>query len=501
MWWVGRMVRGFATVCALVFALALIAAPVGSAATVQWSGCDVFLAPELAQAVPTAQCGTVAVPVDYADPEGPQAQLAVIRVPASGERIGVLVVNPGGPGGSAVNTVADMGAALADTEIGRRFDLVGVDPRGVGHSTPQLRCRTDEEIDAYRREPLADHSPEGVAHIEQVYGRFVQQCLERMGPEFLAGVGTATAARDLDLVREALGENQISYLGFSYGTALGTAYGEQFPDRVRVMVLDGAIDPLADPIERRVRQLAGFQQAFNAYAADCARSTDCPLGTDPDQWVARYHALIDPLVHQPAWTSDPRGLGYQDAITGTVNALYSQRYWRFLTSGLLGLQRGTDPVDLLLLADEYERRDPSGHYTNQRDASTAITCVDAPYPTDPAAWVEADRRIREAAPFLSYGGFTGFAPRDICALWPVPATTAPHPAVSPGPDKVVVVATTRDPATPYQGGVNLAQQLGAPLITFDGSQHTVVFNGDACVDTAVVRFLVDSVPPPYGLHC
>ncbi|MGV0853847.1 alpha/beta hydrolase [Mycolicibacterium phlei] len=501
MWWVGRLVRGLATVSVVAFALALITAAPGSAATVQWSGCDRFLAAEMVQAIPTAQCGTVAVPVDYANPEGAQAQLAVIRIPAGGERIGVLIVNPGGPGASAVDTVAEMGAALAGSEIGMRFDLVGIDPRGVGHSTPQLRCRTDAEIDAYRREPLADHSPAGVAHIEQVYERFVQSCVERMGTEFLAGVGTATAARDMDLVREALGEHQINYLGYSYGTELGTSYGEQFPDRVRAMVLDGPIDPLLDPIDHRVRQMAGFQQAFNAYAADCARSTDCPLGTDPAQWVARYHALIDPLVHQPGWTSDPRGLSYQDAITGTVNALYSQRYWKFLTSGLLGLQRGTDAVDLLLLADDYERRDPSGHYTHQRDASTAINCVDAPYPTDPAAWVEADRRIREAAPFAAYGAFTGFAPRDICAMWPVPATSAPHPAVSPGPGKVVVVATTRDPATPYQAGVDLAQQLNAPLITFDGGQHTVVFNGDACVDTAVVRFLVDSVLPPYGLHC
>lgn len=482
-------------------ALAILVAPTvvssTASATPQWGACEFVDTTE----VPTAQCRTVAVPIDYAKPDGAQAQLAVIRVPASGNRIGVLVVNPGGPGASAVQTVAGMGASLADTEIGRSFDLVGIDPRGVGHSTPELRCRTDAEFDAFRKEPLADYSPAGVAHIERLYGQFVRACTDRMGTEFLTGVGTATAVQDMEVVRAALGEDQINYLGFSYGTALGAAYAERYPDRVRAMVFDGAIDPQLDPIAKRIRQMAGFQTAFDDYAADCAQSPGCPLGTDPAQFVTRFHRLVNPLVQRPGYTSDPRGLSYQDAITGTVNGLYTQRYWKFLTSGLLGLARGTDAGDLLLLADEYQGRDEAGHYTNQQDAFTAIGCVDAPFPTDPAAWAEADRRIREVAPFLSYGGFTGFAPRDVCAMWPVPPTSAPRPASSPGPGKVIVVSTTRDPATPYQAGVDLARQMGAPLITFDGTQHTVVFNGDACVDTAVVNYLVDSVVPPDGLRC
>lgn len=467
-----------------------------------WSGCERFIDDGAkTAAIPTARCGTVSVPVDYTEPEGAQAQLAVIRVPASGDRIGVLVVNPGGPGASAVNTVAGMGAALADSQIGRRFDLVGIDPRGVGHSTPELRCRTDAEFDAFRREPLADYSPAGVAHIERLYEQFVQACTDRNGVEFLASVGTATSARDMDVVRAALGENQLNYLGFSYGTHLGAAYAERYPDRVRAMVLDGAVDPQIGPIDGRIRQMAGFQAAFNDYASDCAKSAGCPLGTDPARFVERYHQLVNPLVLRPGPTSEPRGLSYQDAITGTVNALYTQQYWKFLTSGLLGLQRGTDAGDLLLLADEYHGRDATGHYTNQQDAFTAIGCVDAVYPSDSATWAEVDREIREVAPFLSYGAFTGFAPRDVCTMWPVPPTSTPHAASSPGPGKVVVVSTTRDPATPYQAGVDLARQMDARLITFDGTQHTVVFNGDACVDTAVVDFLVASVVPPQGLQC
>jgi pimeloyl-ACP methyl ester carboxylesterase len=467
-----------------------------------WGSCERFVGD--VSAIPTAQCGTVSVPVDWnnpAKPDGAKAQLAVIRVPASGEKIGVLVVNPGGPGASAVDTVASMAATLAGTDVTRRFDLVGIDPRGVGHSTPELRCRTDAEFDAFRTEPMVDYSPAGIEHIEGLYRQFAQRCADRMGREFLANVGTASSVRDMDVVRAALGVNQLNYLGFSYGTELGARYAELYPDRVRAMVLDGAVDPGMDPIAENIRQMAAFQTAFNDYATDCAQSAGCPLGTDPAQFVNRYHALIDPLAEKPGHTSDPRGLSYQDAITGTVNALYTQRYWKFLTSGLLGLQRGTDAGDLLLLADDYQHRNEAGHYKNLQDAFTGIRCVDSPYPTDPAVYADADRQIRQAAPFMAYGDFTGLAPRDNCAMWPVPATSAPHPATSPGPGKVVVVSTTHDPATPYQGGVDMAREMGASLITFDGTQHTVVFNGDQCVDTAIVNFFVDSAVPPDGSRC
>jgi pimeloyl-ACP methyl ester carboxylesterase len=483
-----------------------------------WGSCGRFLSDTID--IPSAQCATVSVPIDYGNPGGAQADLALIRIPATGPRIGSLLINPGGPGASAVDTVAGMAADLADTEIARRFDLVGFDPRGVGHSTPQLRCRTDAEFDAYRREPMVDYSPAGVAQIEQAYRQLARRCIDRMGPGFLGNVGTASVVRDMDVVRQALGDEQINYLGFSYGTELGTAYLEQFADHVRAMVLDGAIDPSVGPVRQNIEQMAGFQTAFNDYAADCARSPHCPLGTDPAKAVDVYHHLVDPLADKPGKTSDRRGLSYADATTGTIDALYTPQFWKYLTSGLQGLQRGTDADDLLSLADDYQGRDAQGHYSNEQDAFNAIHCVDAPSPTDSAAWVAADRQIRQVAPFLSYGQFTGSAPRDLCALWPVPATSTPHAAapVAPGDcpalpnaaaprppslcvSKVVVVSTTHDPATPYQAGVNLARQLGARLITYDGTQHTAVFNGDRCVDTAVVRYFVDGTPPPDNVGC
>jgi pimeloyl-ACP methyl ester carboxylesterase len=348
---------------------------------------------------------------------------------------------------------------------------------------------------------MVDYSPAGVAHIEQLYKQLAQQCVNRMGTGFLANAGTASVARDMDMVRRALGDDQINYLGYSYGTELGTAYLEQFGDHVRTMVLDGAIDPTVGPVQENIEQMAGFQTAFNDYAKDCARSPACPLGTDPTQFVSRYHALVDPLVAKPGKTSDPRGLSYADATTGTINALYTPQHWKYLTSGLLGLQRGTDAGDLLMLADDYEGRDKNGHYDSDQDVFNAVRCVDAPNPTDSATWVSADQQIRQAAPFLSYGQFTGNAPRDLCALWPVPATSAPHAAAPVAQGKVVVVSTTHDPATPYQAGVSLARQLGSPLITYDGTQHTAVFNGDQCVDTAVVRYFVAGVLPPPSLQC
>ncbi|EPQ77067.1 alpha/beta hydrolase [Mycobacterium marinum] len=464
-----------------------------------WGSCGPFI--DNVSEIPTARCTTVGVPIDYDKPGGAQAKLAVIRVPATGQRIGALLINPGGPGASAVDMVAGMAPELRGTEIARHFDLVGFDPRGVGHSTPALRCRTDAEFDAFRRDPMVDYSQAGVAHIEQVYRELAQHCADRMGLGFLANVGTAATARDMDMIRRALGDDQLNYLGYSYGTELGTAYLERFGSHVRAMVLDGAIDPMAGPIDENAKQLAGFQTAFNDYAADCARSPACPLGTDPAQWVNRYHALVYPLVSQPAKTSDPRGLSYADATTGTINALYAPQRWKYLTSGLLGLQRGTDAGDLLLLADDYDGRDRAGRYNNGQDAFNAIRCVDAPTPTDAASWVSADQQFRQAAPFLSYGQFTGLAPRDLCALWPVPATSVPHAASPAAPGKAVVVSTTHDPATPYQAGVDLARQLGAPLITYDGTQHTAVFDGNDCVDGAVVRYLLNLTPPPANLRC
>ena len=446
-----------------------------------------------------AQCGKIAVPVDYDEPDGPQANLALIRFPAIGEKIGSLIINPGGPGESGIEAAASLVEGLPQP-VRQGFDLVGFDPRGVGSSTPSLWCNSDADNDRLRADPQVDYSPQGVERIEKTTREFIQRCVDKMGDAFLANVGTQNVAKDLDALRAAVGDDKINYLGYSYGTRIGAAYAEAYPDKVRAMILDGAVDPNADPIQADIDQAEAFQKAFNDYAADCAKDPDCPLGTDPAKSVAVYRDLVNPLVDTPMKTKDPRGLAYSDAIVGTIMALYSPNLWRHLTQGLTEMTKGRGDT-MLALADMYMRRDPQGHYTNATDARVAINCVDQPPVKDRAKVVAEDKRIREVAPFMSYGEFTGHSPLSTCAFWPVPATSTPHRASAPGLPPVLVISTTGDPATPYQAGVDLAKQLGGSLLTFKGTQHTVAFQGEQCVDDYVAAYLVDLKLPPAGATC
>ena len=378
--------------------------------------------------------------------------------------------------------------------------MVGFDPRGVGLSRPAVWCNSDEENDRLRADPQVDYSPAGVEHIESETKAFVQRCVDKMGKDFLENVGTENVARDLDAMRAALGDEKLTYLGYSYGTRIGATYAEQFPDKVRAMILDGAVDPNADPIEANIKQAAAFQTAFNDYAADCAKSPDCPLGTDPAKAVEVYKSLVDPLVEKPAKTKDPRGLSYGDAIVATILPLYSPTLWQHLTTGLRDLRDGSGDT-MLVLSDLYMGRDDKGHYDNSTDVRVAVNCVDKPPITDRAATVEQDRRSREVAPFMSYGDFTGNAPLGTCAFWPVPPTSTPHELKIDGLPPTLVVSTTNDPATPYQAGVDLARQLGGALLTYEGTQHTVVFQGNSCVDDIAARYLLDGAVPPPGAKC
>ena len=468
---------------------------------VQWGPCR-LAGGGSGEALPTpagAQCGEVAVPVDYSKPDGDAATLALVRFPATGEKIGSLIINPGGPGESGIEAAASLVEGLP-TEVRRSFDLVGFDPRGVGASAPAVWCNSDADNDRLRADPQVDYSPEGVQRIENETKAFIQRCVDKMGPEFLANVGTQSVAKDLDALRAAVGDDKLNYLGYSYGTRIGAAYAEAYPDKVRAMILDGAVDPNADPIQADIDQAEAFQKAFNDYAADCANDPACPLGVDPDKAVEVYKSLVDPLVESPMPTRDPRGLSYGDALVGTIMALYSPNLWRHLTRGLTEMTEGRGDT-MLALSDMYMRRDAQGRYSNATDARVAVNCVDQPPITDSAKVIEEDRRIREVAPFMTYGEFTGHAPMSACAFWPVPPTSTPHSVTAPGLPPVLVVSTTGDPATPYQAGVDLAKQLGGALLTFNGTQHTVVFQGNACVDDYSAAYLVDLTLPAPGAAC
>lgn len=464
---------------------------------VDWSQCD--LASSDVRIPAGAECGKLSVPVDYTKPDGAVARISMIRFKATGDKIGSLVVNPGGPGESGVEAAASLVGAMP-ASIRQRFDLVGFDPRGVGSSTPAVWCNSDADNDKLRADPQVDYTPEGVAHIESETKDFVARCVEKMGDEFLANVGTSNVIKDLDAIRSALGDQKLTYLGYSYGTRIGSAYAEAYPQNVRAMILDGAVDPNADPVEADIRQAAAFQTAFNDYAADCAKGPNCPLGTDPAKAVDVYTSMVEPLVKSPAKTKDPRGLSYSDSIVGTILPLYSPSLWRHLTQGLAELKNGSGDT-MLALADLYMGRDENGHYNNSTDVRVAVNCVDEPPITDRKTVIEEDRRAREVAPFMSYGQFTGNAPMGTCAFWPVPATSKPHQMQIEGLPPVLVVSTTNDPATPYQAGVDLAKELGGSMLTFKGTQHTVAFQGDTCVDDIAAKYLIDVVVPPPNSTC
>jgi pimeloyl-ACP methyl ester carboxylesterase len=476
---------------------AVISAP-RPGSPIQWAPCKAAASDQ--NRIPGgAECGMLSVPVDYSKPDGDVAQIAMIRFKATGQKVGSLVVNPGGPGESGVEAAASMAPTLPQS-VRERFDLVGFDPRGVANSTPAAWCNSDEDNDKLRADPTVEYTQEGVDHIEKENKEFVQRCVDKMGKEFLANLGTANVAKDLEAIRTGLGDDKLTYLGYSYGTRIGALYAEAYPDKVRAMILDGAVDPNADQIEEEIRQAAAFQKAFDNYAADCASSPDCPLGTDPSKAVDVYKSLVDPLVKHPAETKDPRGLSYSDAIVGTILPLYSPSLWRHLTQALSEIKDGRGDT-MLAMADLYMGRDDKGHYNNSTDVRVAVNCMDKPHITDRAKVVDEDRRTREVAPFLSYGEFTGLAPLDTCAFWPVPATGDQHELKVAGLPPILVVSTTNDPATPYQAGVDLAQQLGGTLLTFDGTQHTVVFQGNTCVDDIAARYLVDVTVPPPNTRC
>ncbi|KXO95040.1 hypothetical protein AXK56_18230 [Tsukamurella pulmonis] len=450
-------------------------------------------------------CGSVAAPLDYAQPEGRQVALSLIRVrvpeSARAQRIGTLLVNPGGPGASGVEFVGGQAEQLA-AGIGDRFDIVGFDPRGIGASTPAIRCLTDSERDAVRAADLRnDHTEQGVARQEQQARDFATKCADRTGADVLAHVGTADVVDDMDLLRRVLGDEKLTYLGYSYGTFLGARYAQKYPDKVRAMVLDGAVNPAENTATMTVNQYAGLQQALDTYAADCAtrRATDCPLGADPTPTAttAVFQNIVHSLIGNPA-PAGTRQLTYGDAIDGATQALYSPSLWPYLTIGLQNLRDRRDGRTLLKLADAFNNRKADGTYTNATDALTAITCLDTDRITTQQQAAALEQQVRAAAPFTDDGriGTGSRGVRDSCAFWPTPPTTLPQ-LITPAPTlpPVAVVSTTGDPATPYANGVALAQQLGARLVTVEGTQHTSSFSGNnTCLDAPLRTYLTASQP-------
>jgi pimeloyl-ACP methyl ester carboxylesterase len=470
-----------------------------------WGGCSAFATTPSDQedyANPALQCTYLEVPLDYAKPNDKAIKVGILRRPASdpAQRIGSLVINPGGPGGSGMSAAASQADKIKGNELGRRFDFVGFDPRGVGSSKPQVLCRTPAERDAERLMNLnVDTSPAGIERTESRLKSNNAGCVTHTGPEVLAHIGTREVVRDLDVLRSALGDAKLTYLGYSYGTRIGASYAEAFPGNVRAMILDGAVDPAQDPVSQLIDQGRGFQQAFDAFTAWCAARADCALGQDKNQAVNAFQARVRPLIDNPVAVSDGRKLSYTDATIGTVQALYVPQLWTPLNRGLQELAQGRGDI-LMRLADLYNGRSPDGTYSTQMDAFQAVLCVDNPPIKDRNVARDIDAQYRRVAPFLDTGQPPSSA-LDSCAFWPVPATGGPHHPQITGLPPVVVISTTQDPATPYQSGVNLARDLKARLLTFEGTQHTAFLQGIDCVDNAGIAYLVDLKLPPEEIRC
>ncbi|UGT39515.1 alpha/beta hydrolase [Nocardia yamanashiensis] len=454
---------------------------------VEWGSCDGFAGAQgLAQWRIT--CARITVPLDYDDPGGATAQIAVSRAPAWGQRIGSLLTNPGGPGGAGLTRPL----LLAPTALAEQFDLIGIDVRGVGASTPKVMCRTAEEFAAERNDADLDYSPAGIAATEQRRKDFVAKCVERTGTEVLSHIGTIETARDMDVIRAALGDKKLTYLGSSYGTRIGSTIAELFPDRVRAMVLDGGIDATAD-IDDAERRPAAMQRAFDAYAAWCVKSPDCPLGSDPARTTETFRALVNPLREHPA-AGVGRTLGYRDAVDAVKVLLYSPVSWQTINAGLRELATGRG--DTLLYWADF-----AATGTADRDMQKVVLCREEHTPTDRAGAVERDRKTRAAAPAFDDGRATGEVPLDACAFWPLPADRLPHTPEISGLPKTVVIAATGDPVAPYNGGIALSEQLGAALITYEDYRHGVVGVGSTCIDETVTHYLTVLTPPPADLRC
>jgi len=443
----------------------------------------------------TFECGTTRVPKDYDNPTEGEYELFLLRGVSAeqSERIGSLLVNPGGPGGSGVNTAIDLALRLP-LEVLARFDIVGFDPRGVGFSDP-VECISDsfkEEVNAAEPTPRTAEEIDGALDLSEEVGN---GCEDKYGDE-LGNFNTTYTARDMDRLREALGDEQLTYLGYSYGTTLGSTYAELFPDRVRALVLDGAVDPSKDDLESSEGQAAGFEQAFDAFAQDCAQQgADCPAGPDPRALV---YELLDQAEASPIPSSGPDGRSATDGLVflGILGALYSQDAWPDLAQALVDASAG-DSVGIIALSDGYTGRQDDGTYPNLIDANIAINCADSDQTftaTEVRGYIaEWDVSYPLYGAALASGLMT-------CTLWE--ATRHPLPERdAAGSAPILVIGTEGDPATPYEGAVTMAEQLEAGvLLTWEGEGHTAFPKTD-CITDAVISYLIDLVAPADGTTC
>ena len=444
------------------------------------------------------QCTTVKVPIEYADVGAGSTEVAIERSPATGGKaVGSLLINPGGPGASGVDFVADAVTRFGQ-DVLAKYDVVGFDPRGVAHSNP-VRCQDDAAKDRLLSEDFDFSTDAGIAAAKAANKAMGEACAARSGA-LLAHMDTVSVAKDLDVLRSALGDDKLSYLGFSYGTLIGATYAGLFPVHVGRMVLDGALDPALDSAALGLGQAAGFESALRAYVTDCQGGPKCPLTGSVDNGLKQIHDLVERARRGPLPTSSSRTLTGMLAFYGIAVTLYDNKSWPVLTQALTPALADDDGTLLLRLADAYNERKADGSFAgNSTEAFTAVNCLDGAPSSDTAQMRAEAAQIEQAAPtlgyYFSYGGV-------ICADWPYPPTGKPGPITADGAAPILVIGTTNDPATPYAWAEALASELSSGvLLTFQGEGHTAYGRSNECILGTVDAYLLDGSVPAEGKRC
>ncbi|MGI5493346.1 alpha/beta hydrolase [Microtetraspora malaysiensis] len=444
------------------------------------------------------QCSRAEVPLDYSAPSGEKIGISLIRLPATGKRIGSLLINPGGPGGSGIQ-YARAARSVLSAKVRSQFDVVGFDPRGVGESSP-IRCMSGSELDAYAGLDASPDTPAEVTAMEKGSKAFADACGAKAA-QLLPHVGTADAARDMDVLRAALGDSGLTYLGKSYGTYLGAVYADLFPKKVRALVLDGAVDPSVPALKSNETQAAGFEVALKAFLQDCFEDGACPFSSRTVEGAMdELTDLLKKADSHPLKNTlgDGREINESWVVLGIVTPLYERQAWPVLREAL-GHAFNGDGTDLLRMADLMLDRKPDGSYSNQTEANMAINCVDHPYPKEPSAYAEGAAEAAKIAPHFGNFVMWGSLP---CAYWPVAPKGTDKKLTAAGAPPIVVVGTSRDPATPYEWAEGLASQLSSGvLLGYDGDGHTAYGTGSTCVDKAVDDYLISLKPPKQGTMC
>jgi pimeloyl-ACP methyl ester carboxylesterase len=447
----------------------------------------------------TYDCATVEVPRDWNNSSnGQNYDISVIRIRSKTQknRIGSLLINPGGPGGSGVEFAVYLsyGEALGGlpTAITDRFDILGFDPRGVGRSEP-VKCISDADQDANFGAPPDPASQAQFDSYVALTRKIVDGCGRKYGDQ-LVTFSTNQAAHDIHAIRQAIGDEKTTFLGFSYGTLLGATYAQQSPTEIRAMVLDGAIDPKQTYVQGSESQAKGFERAFTNFTAWCKRTpAKCPIAPDARKAVTDAMAAAE---KNPVPYSDGRKATAGWIFLAVISSLYTESGWNALAGAVSALNEG-NPKGIFNLADQYAERKPDGSYSNLFDANLAVNCAD----TKDVPGIDEIRKLQGEwrAKYPLFGASLAVGMLS-CSLWP--GERDPYPAgPATGAPPIVVVGTTGDPATPYENTADLASMLGVGhVLTWEGEGHTA-YPSTPCIVSAVDNYLIDLKVPQEGLRC